>query len=90
MRALAGDPADQEGFGSPASRDELDRALTEVLGDGAAVATAGGVVVTGPPEVVTALALAHGWLAEPGDEGIRLTPRPGPDAPSRGATPPAP
>ncbi|MCB0906684.1 MAG: coenzyme F420-0:L-glutamate ligase [Nocardioidaceae bacterium] len=90
VRALAGDPADQEAFGSPASPDELDRALTEVLGEGAAVATADGVVVAGPPEVVSAVAFAHGWLAEAGDEGVHVIPRPGPGARSRGATPPTP
>ncbi len=90
VRALAGDPADRAVFGSPASPDELGRALTDVLGEGVAVPTADGFVVVGSPEAVTALAFAHGWLAEVTPEGVRLSARPGPGAPSRGATPPAP
>ncbi|MFN8189367.1 MAG: coenzyme F420-0:L-glutamate ligase [Nocardioidaceae bacterium] len=75
VRALAGDPADREVFGSPASSDELDRALTQVLGPGAAVPTTDGFVVAGSPEVVTAVAFAHGWWAEITPDGVRLRAR---------------
>lgn len=88
VRALAGDALDREAFGAPASAADLGHALIEVLGDGVAVEIPEGFLVAGSPEVVAALGLAHGWVVETTPDGSLL--RPGPGAPSRGATPPGP
>lgn len=74
VRALAGDPADREVFGTVAPAAELGRALAEVLGEGAATETSDGFTVAGPARVVAAVAFAHGWHAEVSPEGTVLRP----------------
>jgi coenzyme F420-0:L-glutamate ligase / coenzyme F420-1:gamma-L-glutamate ligase len=75
VRALGGRPGDRPGFGAPATAEELADAVEEVTGrrpapDGVAL------VADGPPDVLRALAFAHGWeLEEPdGASGGRLLP----------------
>ncbi len=69
VRALAADPADLEGFGAPASPTELADALHEVLGAGSVSEGNAGLVVSGEPAVVRAVAFAHGWTATQGPDG---------------------
>ena len=77
LRALRGDPADARAFGAPASADELAEAVADL---GAVVTTAHDdhVVVdaTLAPEVLRALAFAHGWevVATEADGSVGLRP----------------
>ena len=63
VRALRGDAADAAGFGAPATAAEVADAVEEVTGRRPA---ADGVVLVaeGAPDVLRALAFAHGWQAD--------------------------
>lgn len=77
VRALRGEPADLVGFGAPATSDELAAAVVAVTGRSPRVVDAG-LEVTGPPEVLAALALAHGWRADADPGGVSRLLAPGP------------
>ncbi|GEP38718.1 hypothetical protein NPS01_23810 [Nocardioides psychrotolerans] len=84
VRAVAGDPADQAVFGTPASTEELLRALGAAVGTSTGTATAygSGVEVRGSqePALVVVLAFAHGWVVDgtfdgpTGRDRLRLRP----------------
>ncbi|WP_309650144.1 coenzyme F420-0:L-glutamate ligase [Nocardioides sp.] len=73
LRAVTGDPGDQTVFGTPASTEELLRALEVAAGSTAGTATAydGGVEVHGShePALVLVLAFAHGWVPDAAPAG---------------------
>lgn len=79
LRALAGDPDAGRGFGAVAGVEEMLAGLRRVgvdVVDQARDADPGGVLCTGPREVVAALAAAHRWrIAEDDGSGrLRLLP----------------
>ena len=80
LRAVAGDPGDQQVFGTPAGRDELVLALMQALGVRADTVTSfdGGCEVrdSDQPALVAVLAFAHGWVldATTGRDRLRLRP----------------
>jgi coenzyme F420-0:L-glutamate ligase/coenzyme F420-1:gamma-L-glutamate ligase len=71
LRALAGDPADRQPFGAPATAEEVAAAVTRVLG-AAPEPVPGGLAAPSDPRLAP-LAFAHGWHvvgpARPPEEG---------------------
>ena len=65
VRALSGRPADREGFGAPAPRPSSPARCARSSGPARSPSGGVGLVVTGEPAVVRAVAFAHGWLATP-------------------------
>ncbi|MDQ4053870.1 MAG: coenzyme F420-0:L-glutamate ligase [Actinomycetota bacterium] len=77
IRAVAGRPADQLPFGSPASAEDLAMAVTVACGLEATVVAPDGVTCS-PDRLdgVRAVAFAHGWLVETGENARDLRLRP--------------
>ncbi len=76
VTALRSRATDAPGFGSPAGREELADAVTEVTGSPPRPA-GDGLEATGSPDVLRALAFAHGWTGATGPEVGLLQWQPG-------------